>query len=91
MAARFDGLPSFGYHETPSPHAMRPSQLPPVPESVRRTRECVTQTRLSVERVLESARRLKAESLREEPCPTTQRSPVFDPDAATERTPEVVS
>lgn len=69
--SRFDGLPSMQFHETPAPEGLRPSQLPPVPESVRKAREATTQTRLRLDRILESAKRLWAE----EPLPDTQRSP----------------
>lgn len=67
--------------ETPSPAGLRLSQLTPIPESVRRTRECNTQTRLTVERILESARKIRAN----EPVPDTQRSPVWGDDVPTER------
>lgn len=69
-----------GAAATPTPHALRPHALPPVPESARKARELSAAAKRSVERTLESARRLRAEERRipvPEVCPDTLRSSVW--------------
>lgn len=75
MALVYDGEYSSDYPGTPTPRALRPSQLPPVPESARLARQHTSVARLRLERMLDAAKRLRSEPPSVEECPETQRSP----------------